>query len=66
MTAQGLVRHTAEVEMILPGLMRDQVAFSAWTAREATRMAWRFVRPRRLDGSIVAFRINHKSEAFVV
>jgi hypothetical protein len=60
--AQSLVKHTATLNWLDRHGEAHRERHAAWTAAEATRMAWKRIRSMRLSGEALTFRIDHRSQ----
>lgn len=59
MIAQELIKHTARLRWVDRDGQEHAERHAAWTAAEATRMAYRRAKSMRLSGEAAAFRIEH-------
>lgn len=60
--AQALVKYTATLSWLDTQGEKHRERHAAWTAAEATRMAWRRARSMRLGGEASCFRIDHHEQ----
>lgn len=61
--AEGLIKYTARLAWLDREGGQHVERFAAWTAREATRSAWRRARSLRLSGEATTFRTQHFEQA---
>lgn len=59
MLAQELIKHTARLRWVDSAGREHAERHAAWTAAEATRMAYQRAKSMRLSGEAAAFRIEH-------
>ncbi|PZT99870.1 MAG: hypothetical protein DI624_04140 [Brevundimonas sp.] len=63
--AESLIKYTARLDWLDRHGEQHVERFAAWTAREATRAAWRRARSLRLSGEATTFRTQHFEQAYV-
>lgn len=60
--AQSLIKHTARLRWVDRAGHGHSERHAAWTARQATAMAWRRARSMMLTGEARAYRIEHHEQ----
>lgn len=59
-----LVKHTATLHWIDRSGQQQKERHAAWTASQATAMAYKRARSMRLSGDAIAFRIAHRQQVY--
>lgn len=62
--AESLIKYTARLAWLDRQGEQHVERFAAWTAREATRAAWKRARSLRLSGEALTFRTQHTEQAY--
>lgn len=60
--AQALIKHTATLNWLDQHGVAHRERHAAWTAAEATRMAWNRFKSMHKAGEALTFRIDHRSQ----